>query len=266
MQRAVELLVRFEGPAGPAWGRLEGASVHPLMGGEPAHLPGALPPAGADSLDPLPVGDVRLLAPVHPRKVVCVGLNYRTHAREFGQPLPEVPLLFMKPPSAVSGPGDAICLPPQSHRVDFEGELVAVLGRRLKNATPQEAAGALFAFTCGNDVTARDLQTRDGQWTRAKSFDTFCPLGPALARGLEPGNLRLRTELNGAERQRDSTANLIFSVAELVSFISTVMTLEPGDCVFTGTPAGVGALAPGDEIAVEIGGIGRLENRVEAAA
>lgn len=213
---------------------------------------------------PLSLGAVRLLPPAEPQKIVAVGLNYRSHARELGLRVPEEPLLFLKPPSALLGFGDAILIPRESQRVDYEGELVLVIGTRLRRASPREAREAVFGYTCGNDVTARDLQRRDGQWTRAKGFDTFAPVGPWVVAGFPPSPLHLATYLNDARRQWDSTENLIFPPEELVSYVSSVMTLLPGDLVFTGTPAGIGPLFPGDEVAVEVEGVGRLWNRVAA--
>jgi len=256
-------VVRYSWRGVVGYGILDGVTVRPLASPPlPLREDGQLPPVTGEAL---PLDEVRFLAPVSPGKVVCVGLNYRTHALELGMPLPEEPVLFLKPPSAVIGPGDPIVLPAASHRVDYEGELVAVIGRRLRHAGPEEALAGILGYTCGNDVTARDLQQKDGQWTRAKGFDTFAPLGPAIAVGLDPDNLHLVTLVNGAPRQRDTTANLIFRVGELVSFISGVMTLEPGDVVFTGTPAGIGPLADGDVVEVDIEGIGRLRNPVRAA-
>lgn len=202
-----------------------------------------------------------------PGKLVCVGKNYLDHVREMGGSVAtEEPVLFLKPPSAVIGDGDVILLPRQSERVDYEGELVAVIGDRLRNATPAAALAAVRGYCCGNDVTARDLQARDGQWTRAKGFDTFAALGPHLVDDLDVSDLALTTRVNGEVRQSSRTSLLITPVAELLAFISTVMTLEPGDAVYTGTPAGVGPLAPGDVVEVEIEGIGILRNPVRAAA
>lgn len=254
-------LVRFTTGERTSYGFLDGGKVRVLAGDPFDGSGGPFALTGED----LPLDAVRLLAPAVPSKVVCVGLNYHTHAREFGMAPPEVPLLFMKPPSAVIGPEDAIELPAASERVEFEGELVVVIGRRLRRASAAEVRDGILGYTCGNDVTARDLQQRDGQWTRAKGFDTFAPLGPVIAGGLDPTALRITTYVNGQARQTDSTANLIFPVEDLVAFISSIMTLLPGDVIFTGTPAGVGPLAPGDRVEVEIEGIGRLANPVRAA-
>ena len=201
-----------------------------------------------------------------PGKIVCVGKNYLDHVREMGGDAPpEIPVLFMKPPSAVIGDGEAIVLPPQSERVDYEGELVAVIGARLRHATAQAALRSVRGYACGNDVTARDLQKVDGQWTRAKGFDTFACLGPALVEGADPADLAIETRVNGQVRQSSRTSLLIHPVGELIAFISSVMTLEPGDAVYTGTPAGVGPLVPGDVVEVEVEGLGVLRNPVRAA-
>jgi 2-keto-4-pentenoate hydratase/2-oxohepta-3-ene-1,7-dioic acid hydratase in catechol pathway len=207
-----------------------------------------------------------MTAPIRPGKIVAVGKNYLDHVREMGGDAPsEEPILFMKPPSAVIGDGDAILLPPQSQRVDYEGELVAVIGERLRNVDAAAALRGVRGYCCGNDVTARDLQARDGQWTRAKSFDTFCALGPAVVEGVDPTDLRLTTRVNGEVRQQARTSQLITPVGELIAYISRVMTLEPGDVVFTGTPAGVGPLQEGDVVEVEVDGVGVLRNPVRRA-
>ena len=208
-----------------------------------------------------------MTALIRPGKIVAVGKNYLDHVREMGgDAAAEEPILFMKPPSAVIGEGEPILLPPQSARVDYEGELVAVIGAPLRHA--RDAAQALQAvrgYCCGNDVTARDLQARDGQWTRAKGFDTFCPLGPLVVEGVDPSDLEVTTRVNGEVRQQSRTSLLITPVGELLAFISRVMTLEPGDVVFTGTPAGVGPLQDGDVVEVEVEGVGVLRNPVRRA-
>lgn len=198
-----------------------------------------------------------------PGKIVAVGRNYAEHAREHGAEVPAEPLLFLKPPSAVIGDGDTIVLPPQSARVEHEGELVAIVGARLDHASPEAALAAVAGYTCGNDVTARDLQHSDSQWTRAKGFDTFAPLGPAVVVA-DPAGLTITTRVNGEVRQQARTAEMVRGVGELLAYISGVMTLEPGDAVFTGTPAGVGPLRDGDVVEVEIDGIGVLRNPVRA--
>jgi 2-keto-4-pentenoate hydratase/2-oxohepta-3-ene-1,7-dioic acid hydratase in catechol pathway len=203
---------------------------------------------------------------VTPGKIVCVGRNYVAHAREMGNDVPAVPMLFLKPPSSVIGPGDAILLPPQSRQVEHEAEIGVVIGRRVRRVSPDEAVAAIRGFTCANDVTARDLQKTDGQWGRAKGFDTFCPAGPVVAEGLDWRALEVIGRVNGEERQRGRATEMHFPIPVLVSFISEAMTLEPGDLLLTGTPAGVGPLRPGDVVEVEIPGVGVLRNPVRAEA
>ncbi len=208
--------------------------------------------------------DARLLAPVLPSKVVCVGRNYRDHAAELGGEVPDEPLLFLKPSTAVIGPFEAIRYPTDaSGNVHHEGELAVVIGRLVSQVEPADAVKAIYGFTCANDVTARDLQRHDGQWTRAKGFDTFCPLGPAIATDVDPTAVSVRTYVDGELRQDGNTADLVFDVATLVAYVSQVMTLLPGDVVLTGTPAGVGPLEIGQTVRVEIDGVGVLENPVE---
>jgi len=206
--------------------------------------------------------DVELLAPVIPGKVVAVGLNYRDHAEEVGLPVPETPILFLKPATSVIGPNQTIRLPSSSRRVDYEAELAVVIGHRARRVSEDAAHRYILGYTCLNDVTARDLQSKDGQWTRSKGFDTFCPLGPWIETELEPSSLSVRLYLNGELRQSSNTTNLVFSVDRLVSFISEVMTLEPGDVIATGTPAGIGRMNPGDRVEVVIDGVGCLSNPV----
>lgn len=210
----------------------------------------------------LPLEGAPLLVPCVPSKIVGVGTNYRAHAVEMGKHLPHEPLLFLKPPSALTAPEAPIVRPPGYERTDFEGELGVVIGRRARHVTAAAALDYVFGYTVVNDVTVRDLQKKDIQFTRAKGFDSFCPVGPCLAVGLDPRDLGLRTRQNGALKQSSSTSDLIFSVAELIAFISGVMTLEPGDLITTGTPSGVGPIAPGDSIEIEIDGIGTLRNPV----
>jgi 2-keto-4-pentenoate hydratase/2-oxohepta-3-ene-1,7-dioic acid hydratase in catechol pathway len=202
--------------------------------------------------------------PIRPGKILGIGRNYRAHARELGHEVPQEPLLFLKPPSALLPHEGVIRIPPESARVDHEGEIGIVVGRRLRRATEDEARAAILGVTCVNDVTARDLQKRDVQFTRAKGFDGFCPVGPCVAIGLDPETLAIRTLVNGALRQSAPATDMIFPVPRLLAYISGVMTLEPGDLVATGTPEGVAALQPGDVVEVEIPGVGRLRNRVEA--
>jgi 2-keto-4-pentenoate hydratase/2-oxohepta-3-ene-1,7-dioic acid hydratase in catechol pathway len=209
-----------------------------------------------------PLASVHLMAPVEPSKIICIGRNYAEHAKEQSAELPKVPLLFMKPPSSINPPGGAIILPPQSQKVEHEAELVAVIGKRGRNITVEAAKGHIFGYTIGNDITARDLQRSDGQWTRGKGFDTFCPFGPWVDTDFDPSDAVVTCRVNGQPRQMASTRDMIFSVNMLVAFISSVMTLEPGDLIFTGTPAGVGPLQDGDEVVVEIEGLGKLSNPV----
>lgn len=209
------------------------------------------------------IGSVSLFAPVDPTKIVAVGTNYRAHGREMGRRLPDEPLLFLKPPSAVIGPDEAIIYPRSSCRVDYEGELAVVIKKKVKDLEEaDDVSPYILGFTCLNDVTARDLQQKDVQFTRAKSFDTFAPVGPCIATGLDPSRLRVKTFLNGKLKQSASTANMVFPVPRLIRFISRVMTLLPGDIITTGTPAGIGPLAPGDRVDVQIDGIGTLSNTV----
>jgi 2-keto-4-pentenoate hydratase/2-oxohepta-3-ene-1,7-dioic acid hydratase in catechol pathway len=205
------------------------------------------------------------LAPCLPSKVVAVGLNYRDHAAELGMAAPAEPVLFLKPPTCVIGPGGAIIRPAMSSRVDYEGELAAVIAKQARRVAPEDARRHILGYTCANDVTARDLQKKDGQWTRAKSFDTFCPVGPWIETDLDPGDLLVESYLNGERRQSSRTSQFIFTIERLVSFISHIMTLEPGDLVITGTPAGIGPMQAGDEIEVRIEGIGSLKNIVRDA-
>jgi 2-keto-4-pentenoate hydratase/2-oxohepta-3-ene-1,7-dioic acid hydratase in catechol pathway len=208
----------------------------------------------------VPFSKVSLEAPCLPRKAVCVGLNYRDHAEEFGLAIPAAPILFIKPSTSLLGPGKTVQYPAMSKRVDYEAELVVVMGKAAKNVTTADALDYVLGYTCGNDVTARDLQPQDGQWTVAKSFDTFMPLGPWIETDVDPSSLQIKALLNGEVRQSSSTANLIFNVPRLIAYISQVMTLEPGDVIMTGTSSGVGPMKKGDHIVVEIESIGRLEN------
>jgi 2-keto-4-pentenoate hydratase/2-oxohepta-3-ene-1,7-dioic acid hydratase in catechol pathway len=210
------------------------------------------------------VSGAKLLAPIVPTKILCVGRNYVEHAKELGNVVPKIPLIFMKPPSAVIGPGEAIVLPQQSKQVEYEGELVAVIGKRGRNITAEHAKQHILGYTVGNDVTARDLQKSDELWTRAKGFDTFCPLGPWIDTEFDISDAVITTRLNNEPRQMGSTQDMTFSVATLIAYVSSIMTLMPGDLLFTGTPSGVGALKAGDEVVVEIEGLGVLRNVVRA--
>jgi 2-keto-4-pentenoate hydratase/2-oxohepta-3-ene-1,7-dioic acid hydratase in catechol pathway len=210
---------------------------------------------------------LRVLTPSRPTKIVCVGLNYKDHAAELGMPLPSEPVLFLKPPSAALAHREAIVYPSMAKRVDYEAELGVVISRRCRNVSAKEVERFILGYTCFNDVTARDLQQRDGQWTRAKSFDTFAPFGPYVVTPdeVDVAQLEVKLYLNRRLKQRGSTKNMIFPVEELISFISRIMTLERGDVIATGTPPGVGPMKPGDEVVVEIPQVGRLVNRVTEA-
>ncbi len=210
----------------------------------------------------LPLHSVRLLAPVQPSKIICVGRNYAAHAKEHGADVPEVPLLFLKPPSALIGPEEQVSLPPQSQQVEHEAELVVVIGKRGRWISPEDALNHILGYTIGNDVTARDLQNRDEQWTRSKGFDTFCPIGPWIETDFDPADQVITCYVNQEMRQMASTRDMIFNIRQLIAFASTVMTLETGDIMMTGTPAGVGPLLPGDVVEVSIEGIGTLRNSV----
>jgi 2-keto-4-pentenoate hydratase/2-oxohepta-3-ene-1,7-dioic acid hydratase in catechol pathway len=205
----------------------------------------------------------KLLAPALPGKIIAVGLNYRDHALEMGLELPAEPIIFMKPSTSVNGPGDEIIYPTQSNRVDYEAELAVVISKQCRNVQANDAHDVILGYTCMNDVTARDLQVKDGQWTRAKSFDTFAPVGPWIVTDIaDPNNLAITSRLNGEIKQSSNTNNLIFNIFALIEFISSVMTLEKWDIIATGTPAGVGPMVRGDEVEIAIEGIGALTNRV----
>ena len=206
--------------------------------------------------------EIKILPPVKPSKVVCVGLNYQDHAEELDMAIPDEPILFLKPPTTVIGHEDSILYPPQSHQLDYEAELAVVMGSRARFLSQEDALDHISGYTVLNDVTARDLQRKDGQWTRAKSFDTFCPIGPWIETDLDPSNQKVCMKVNGKIRQNSNTNNMIFSPEELVSFISNIMTLQPGDIIATGTPPGVGPMNPGDLAEVSVEGIGVLKNKV----
>ncbi|MEU5877986.1 fumarylacetoacetate hydrolase family protein [Spirillospora sp. NPDC047279] len=212
-----------------------------------------------------PLQDVRLLSPYLPSKVVAIGKNYAEHAREMGGEPPAEPVIFSKPATAVIGPGEAIAYPQKlSERVDYEGELAVVIGRLCRDVPASRAGEVVLGYTCANDVTARDLQKKDGQWTRAKGFDTFCPLGPWIETEVDPSDLAITTTVNGEVRQESRTSQLIHDVPTLIEYVSQVMTLLPGDVILTGTPAGVGPLEIGDEVTVTVENVGSLTNRVIA--
>ncbi len=206
--------------------------------------------------------EVKLLSPCTPSKIVALGLNYHNHAKELNSPLPNAPLIFLKPSTAVIGPEDNIIYPAASTRVDYEGELAVVIKKPVWRVSIEEALDYVLGYTCFNDVTARDLQSQNGQWTRAKSFDTFAAVGPCIETELDPGNVVLETYLNGELKQQGSTSDLIYSIPELINFISNVMSLLPGDIIATGTPSGIGPMYPGDTVEIKIGGIGTLRNYV----
>jgi 2-keto-4-pentenoate hydratase/2-oxohepta-3-ene-1,7-dioic acid hydratase in catechol pathway len=204
------------------------------------------------------------MMPLRPSKIIGIGRNYVEHARELGNEVPDVPIIFFKPPTSLLGPGETIVLPSVSQRVEFEAEIGIVIGKRVRNVDPNGAEKAVGGYVCVNDVTCRDLQKADGQWGRAKGFDTFCPVGPRVVSGLDWRNLELVCRVNGAERQRAKATDMHFSIPELVSFLSGIMTLEPGDLIATGTPAGTAPLHHGDVVEVEIPGVGVLSNPVRA--
>lgn len=248
-------LCRLEVGEVARWGAIQGELVGLLRGApwaDPTPLGGAVPLAGA-----------RLLPPCEPTKIVAVGLNYRAHAAEMGKELPAEPLLFLKAPSSLLAPGGCVVLPDDSTQVEHEGELALVIGRAARNVSVNDALGHVLGYTCLDDVTARDIQRRERVYARAKGYDTFCPVGPWLETDIpDPQDLDLVLRVNGVVRQRSSTADMITSVAEVISFVSRVMTLYPGDLITTGTPPGVGPLAAGDAVEVEIGGIGTLTHGV----
>lgn len=227
----------------------------------------AVEKTGPESFDfaPMPMSSANLLAPVTPSKIVCVGRNYQDHAKELGNEVPVEPLLFFKPPSSLLAPGRTVLLPGASTRVDFEGELALVIGKRVHKLAPDASLhGVIRGYTLADDVSARDLQKKDLQWARAKGFDTFCPIGPLVSDELDPmSGVTIETRVNGLVRQQASTADFIFSIPALLSFITAAFTLEPGDVILTGTPAGVGQLAAGDQVEVSVAGLGTLWHAVQ---
>ncbi len=246
--------VRLEANGVEYWARAEGQGFHLLT---------AAPWSGGREVG-VSVPSGRILAPVLPSKVIAVASNYREHAREMGKPVPTVPKIFFKPPSSIIGPGTPIELPPDSTRVDHEAELGIVIGTRCKRVAAEDALDVIFGYTCCNDVTARDLQQTDGLFARAKGFDTFCPVGPHVVTGLNPAKLAVGCDVNRRVRQSGNTADMVFSVPELIAFISNVMTLEPGDLILTGTPAGVGQIIAGDRVTISVEGVGAMTNTVVA--
>ena len=246
--------VRYRRGGQERYGQLEDPSVRPLSG---APWLGGIPDG-----PPVPLAEVQLLAPVQPSKIVCVGRNYVAHAKEMGWEMPKEPLIFLKPSTAVVGPGDEIRCPPQSKEVHYEAELAVVVGRTLTRVSPVEAKVGVLGWSCLNDVTARDIQREEKQFTRAKGFDTFCPIGPWIETNLDPNDLSVVCRVNGAERQRGYVKDMAFDPFAVVSYVSHVMTLLPGDVIATGTPEGVGAIQRGDWVEVEVSGIGVLKNPV----
>lgn len=258
-------LVRLDVSGEPSWGVVDQGYVYQLPH-SPFDQRRELP-TGAWEPGPQvgPLEEIDLLAPVLPSKIICVGRNYPAHAAEHDSTVPVEPLLFLKPPSAVIGPGEPILLPPQSERVEHEAELAVVIGRRCRDILPEDAWEVVLGITAANDVTARDLQRRDGQWTRAKGFDTFCPVGPWVVNGFsehELGDLEVACRVNGAARQTGRVDDMVFSPTVLIAYAASVMTLEPGDLILTGTPAGVGPLEAGDVVEVDVEGVGVLSNPV----
>jgi 2-keto-4-pentenoate hydratase/2-oxohepta-3-ene-1,7-dioic acid hydratase in catechol pathway len=251
-------IIRFQTPSGPQFGIVEGETVYRAEGGYALGFRRGETVGELDSLT--------LLSPCQPTKIVALGRNYAAHAAEHGSQVPQQPLVFLKPPSSVIGPGEAIVYPSQSQQVEHEAELAVVIGRRARRVTASQAWGYILGYTCANDVTARDLQRSDGQWSRAKGFDTFAPLGPWIVTDLDPTHLTVVCRVDGQQKQRGSTADMVFKIPQLVEFITAAMTLEPGDVILTGTPEGVSPIQPGDQVEVEIAGIGVLRNTVVAMA
>ncbi len=263
---------RFETEFGPRYGEVRERGGHDWIERllpPPEEDPWTTAPGAEESsgFEPVPFGRASLLAPVRPSKIVCIGRNYRDHAAELGNEVPKEPLIFLKAPSSIIPPGGTIHLPPQSERVDFEGELAIVIGKHASHIGAEEDVRPYIrGYTIVNDVTARDLQKSDGQWSRAKGFDTFCPVGPIVTDEIDPDSgLTVETQLNGIVRQQGNTLDLIFPIAHLLRYITAALTLIPGDLVPTGTPAGVAPMQPGDVVEVAIQGIGRLSNPVSAS-
>jgi 2-keto-4-pentenoate hydratase/2-oxohepta-3-ene-1,7-dioic acid hydratase in catechol pathway len=260
-------IARFAGPDGiVGFGVVEGVTADGGIHDDTTVTPISGHPFGSfEASGPaVPYADVRLLAPVLPSKIIAVGKNYAAHAKEMGGDVPTEPVIFLKPSTSVIGPGDRIALPLQSERVEHEAELAVVISRLCSEVPIKRVPEVILGYTCANDVTARDLQKKDRQFARAKSFDSFCPIGPAIVAGFDPSGSTIETRVNGAKRQSAPISDMVFSPAFLVAYISRMMTLLPGDIILTGTPAGVGPLAAGDVVEVEIEGVGVLRNRVVA--
>ncbi len=251
------IIIRFQTPAGPEFGIVEDEMVYRAEGG---YNLGFLRAEAVGKLSQL-----TLLSPCQVTKIVAVGRNYAAHAAEHGDEVPSEPLIFLKPPSAVIGPNEPIVCPPQSAQVEHEAELAVVIGRRARRVTAADAWDYVLGYTCANDVTARDLQRSDGQWSRAKGFDTFAPLGPWIVTDVDPADLTVACRVNGQMKQQASTTDMVFKIPQLIEYITAAMTLEPGDVVLTGTPEGVSPIRPGDHVEVEVEGIGVLHNPVVAA-
>ncbi|WP_341954216.1 fumarylacetoacetate hydrolase family protein [Salinibacterium sp. TMP30] len=253
-------VARFSSGTGARYGIIDGDEIVVLTG-DPMFN-------GFETTDErLPLSEIKIVAPVIPRsKVVAIGRNYAEHAKELGNETPSEPMMFLKPNTSVVGPGDAIMLPPQSELVSFEGELAVVIGSIAKNVAEADADSVIFGYTIANDVTARDLQKKDGQWSRAKGFDTFCPLGPVIETEFEVASQSIRTTVNGDLKQDGTVDQMVHSVASLVAYASSVFTLLPGDLILTGTPAGVGPIVHGDTVEITIEGIGTLSNPVRTAS
>lgn len=243
--------VRIKRESGHAYAQIDGDRAR-ILSGAPWL-------AAERSGETLPLDGLELACPVEPSKILGVGRNYRAHIKELGHPTPAEPLLFLKAPSALLGPGGTVLLPPESSRVDHEGELGVVIGRRCRRVSREHALEVVFGYVIVCDVTARDLQEKDGQWSRSKSFDGFCPVGPRIVTDVDPAALGIRVEVNGAVRQNGTTRDMIFGVPDLIAHASAAMTLEPGDLIATGTPEGVGPLAAGDHVVITIDGLGALE-------
>ncbi|MQA88299.1 MAG: DUF2437 domain-containing protein [Streptosporangiales bacterium] len=253
-------VVRFSRNGDIAFGVLEGDADEQAVAVIQGHPFGDLRLTG----ERVAASEVRMLPPILPSKVVAIGRNYAEHAREMGAEAPAAPIIFLKPSTSVIGLGDGIVYPEQSQRLDYEAELAVVVGRLCRDVPRERATEVIYGYTCGNDVTARDLQRADGQWTRGKSFDTFCPLGPWIETDLDPADVAISATLNGEVKQSSRTSLLLHDIPALVAYVSAVMTLIPGDVILTGTPEGVGPMAVGDEISVTVEGIGTLTNRVIA--
>lgn len=256
------LIARFTAGGDPAYGVVDGSAEDAVITQIDGHPIGAFTLTGAR----YPLADVRLLAPILPTKIVAIGKNYAEHAAEMGGAAPAEPLMFLKPSSAVVGPGDPIARPSSVGRVDFEGELAVVIGKVCRDVPRERAHDVVLGYMCGNDVTARDQQRADGQWSRAKGYDTFCPLGPWIATDLDPSDQSITTTVNGEVKQFARTSQLIHDIPTLIAHITAVMTLLPGDVLLTGTPAGVGPIEVGDEVSVTISEIGSLTNVVRERA